>query len=142
MIDDLAVADKICYETAGYLQLGDGMKSVRFLTAGALIGTLVVAGCQTYSAQEWATTRTVLQGSPKLRATLMQDCVKMVQRKFKTKTPTDVRNFVNLMNTSEQAAPQIYCKRFITAMTNGRLNEKTFNGKDATPEFVKILQGR
>lgn len=118
------------------------MKSVRFLTISALVGALFVAGCQSNSPEQWATDRAVLEGSPKLRATVTQDCMKMVQRKFTTKTPTERRNFANLLNTSERAAPQVFCKRFFTGVINGRLNEKTFNGVDATPEFVKILQGR
>jgi hypothetical protein len=119
------------------------MTNYNYISLVALVGALSVAGCQSNSAQDWARDRAVLEGSPKLRATVTQDCVKMVQRKFKTKTPTEVRNFVNLLNTSEREAPQAFCKRFFAAVANGRLNEKTFGRDDeATPEFVKILQGR
>lgn len=107
------------------------------LTTAAL-ALVILSGCVA-TKDEYESYQTVLQGSKSVQREVLKECTN------KRTSPQSLKVIAMVLDTSEDKAKPLFCKRLVVATTNGRLNYDDYvNGVHGkiTPKIIKVIQGR
>lgn len=105
-----------------------------------VIGAIMLSGCSVTESQ-FNKNNAGMRGSPAFKKEFMANCVADLGAR-----PLDYRKeWAKIINTSVEALPEVYCKRWIDAQMSGRMTYADYrNGTSATGDqsrLIAILQG-
>lgn len=106
-----------------------------------VVGAIMLSGCAATEGQ-FNTINAGMRGSPAFKKDFMAHCVAGLGAK-----PLGYRKeWAKLINTSVEALPEVYCKRYINAMLSGRMSYADYKGGLSrtadNSRLIAILQGR